>query len=90
LALVEAIPTGDFAQTEPLERAQRRRADFESAGFPVDLATSTALGLKGEPSWVLYEDGLKSQADANQVCSDVRASGLVTGQTCVAIDRSAG
>jgi hypothetical protein len=89
LVLVEAIPTGDFAQTEPLERAQRRRADFEAAGFPVDLATSTALGLKGEPSWVLYEDGLKTQAEANQVCTDVRASGLVTAQTCVAIDRSA-
>ena len=89
LALVEAIPTGDFAQTEPLEHAQRRRAQFEDAGFAVNLASSDALGLKGQQSWMLYVDGLADKDAANKVCSDVAASGLITAQSCIPFDPSA-
>jgi hypothetical protein len=88
LALVEAIPTADFAQTEPLQRAQRRRADFEQAGFPVNLASSDDLGLKGQPSWMLYEDGFASKDDANKACAAVAASGLITSQ-CIPFDSNA-
>jgi hypothetical protein len=89
MAVVESFPTADFAQTEPLERAQRRRADFEKAGFQVNLASSDALGLKGQQSWVLYVDGLPDRAAANKVCVDVAASGLVSAQSCVPFDRTA-
>jgi hypothetical protein len=89
-ALVESFPTGDFAQTAPLERAQRRRAEFESAGFSLDIATSDALGLKGVASWVLYADGFESAAKANEVCAAVRASKQITvTQTCVPHDSNA-
>lgn len=87
LAVVESFPTGDFAQTEPLERAQRRRADFETAGFSLDLAASNAIGLKGQPSWVLFAGGLESQAKANELCAAVQASKQITvTQTCVPFD----
>ncbi len=89
LALIEAIPTADFAQTEPLERAQRRRAEFEKAGFPVNLASSDDLGLTGQQSWMLYEDGLADKTAANKVCADVAASGLISAQSCVPLDRTA-
>ncbi|MDQ1423403.1 MAG: hypothetical protein QOD72_901 [Acidimicrobiaceae bacterium] len=87
LALVEAIPAADFAQTEPLERAQRRRADFENAGFPVNLAASDELGLKGQRSWMLYEEGFASRDAANTACAAVAASGLITSQ-CIPFDHT--
>jgi hypothetical protein len=87
MALVEAIPADDFAQTEPLDRAQERRREYEDAGFSINLASSDALGLTALKSWMLYQDGLPDKDAANKVCRDVAAAKLA--QSCIPFDPSA-
>lgn len=85
--LLDVIPADDQTSTEPQQRAQERKLEFETAGVPVDLAHSDALDLAG-PAWVLYVDGLASQTEAIGLCRTVRSQGLVEpGQNCIPQER---
>ncbi len=89
LLVLESFPTNDFSADDSFADAQARANEFFEAGVSVNLATSEALELKGESSWVLYVDGFESQEKANEFCRDLRARAIANPSTnCLPIDRT--
>lgn len=89
--IVDVEPAADLKAVEPLERVTEREEQLKDAGLEVELASTTALGLGGPQSWLLFVDDLDTQQDAVNLCEAVADSGLLDpGEQCLVLDNTRG
>lgn len=89
MLVLESFPSNNFAADDAFNDAQARSTEFANNNVTVSLATSEAIGLSGQSSWVIYVDGFESSEAANAFCRDLRARGITNPSTnCLPIDRT--